>query len=113
MASETSRDIAESYAHKRVGTLPEHTFEGSAISELLGLENSSLWVTNECNKFLTILEEKSFWTMLEVICDNYIHMSQTSDPEQLIYFSIALLHGIHSVFSAAKVVRAQREGSDI
>ena len=60
MDSETVRDIAESYAHERVGTLPENPFEGSTITELLGLENASIWGTNECNKFLTLLEEKSF-----------------------------------------------------
>ena len=32
VASETASDVAESYAHERVGTLPEHPFEGSKIS---------------------------------------------------------------------------------
>ena len=32
VASETARDVAESYAHKRVGTLPEHSLEGITIS---------------------------------------------------------------------------------
>ena len=64
MASETARDVAESYAHERVETLPEHPFEGGAISELLGLENTSMWGINECNKFLTILEGKPIWIML-------------------------------------------------
>ena len=32
VASETARDVAESYARERVGTLPEHPFEGIAIS---------------------------------------------------------------------------------
>ena len=51
VASETARDIAESYAHKHVGTLPDHPFEGSTISELLVLENASMWGANNCNKF--------------------------------------------------------------
>ena len=79
-ASETAGDVAESWAHKQVGTLPEHPFKGSIISELLGFENTSMWGTNKCNNFLTLLEEKPFWTMLEVFCDNFIHMAQTSDP---------------------------------
>ena len=55
VASETACDVAESYTHKRVGTLPEHPFEGIIISELLGLENSSMWGPNKRNKFLTLL----------------------------------------------------------
>ena len=58
---------------------------------------------NECNKFLTLLEEKPFWTILEVFCDNFIHMAKTSDSAQLLHFSRALLHGIHSVFSTPQV----------
>ena len=42
VASETARGVAESYAHKRVGTLPEHPFEGSTISSLIGLINVSM-----------------------------------------------------------------------
>ena len=103
MASETTFDVAESYAHERVGTLPDHPFEGSTILELLGLENDSMWGTNKCNKFLTLLEEKPFWTMLEVFCDNFIHMAQRSYPAQLLHLSRALLHGIHSVFPPPKV----------
>ena len=49
VASEKSRDVAESYAHKHVGTLSDHPFEGSTISELLGLENLSMWGTKECH----------------------------------------------------------------
>ena len=92
VAPETARDVAESYAQERVGTVPEHPFEGSTTSELLGLENASIWGTNKCNKLLNILEEKPFWTMLEVFCDNFIHMAQTSDPEELLHLSRALLH---------------------
>ena len=55
-ASETARGVAESYTHEHVGTLPENPFEGSTISELLVLENASMWGKNVCNKFLTLLE---------------------------------------------------------
>ena len=103
VASEIACDIAESYTHGRVGTLPEHPFEGSTISELLGLENAIMWDTNECNKFLTLLEEKSFWTMLEIFCDDFIHIAQTSDPAQFLHLSRELLHRIHSVFPPTKV----------
>ena len=37
-ASDTARDVSESYDHERVGTLPEHPVEVSTISELIGLE---------------------------------------------------------------------------
>ena len=87
VASEKELDVAESYAYERVGTLSDHQFEGGTISKLLGLENTSMWGTNEFNKFLTLLEEKQFWTMLEVFCDNFIHMAHTSDTAQFIHFS--------------------------
>ena len=35
VAPETARDVAESYAQERVGTVTEHPFEGSTTSELL------------------------------------------------------------------------------
>ena len=41
--------------------------------------------------------------MLEVFCDNFIHMAQTSEPAQLLHLSIALMHGIHSVFPLTQV----------
>ena len=62
-----------------------------------------MWGKQECNKFLTLFEEKLFWTMLEVFCNNFIHMAQTSDPAQLLHFSRELLHGIHSVFPMPQV----------
>ena len=51
VASETERDITESYAHECVGTLLEHPLGGRTISKLLSLKNSSMWGKNECNKF--------------------------------------------------------------
>ena len=110
MASEIAHDEAESYAHKRIETLPEHPFEGSTISELLGLENVSMWGTNKCNKFLTLLEGKPFWTMLGVFCDDFIHMSQTIDPAQLLHFSRAFLNGTHNVFLLPQV--SEHNGKD-
>ena len=103
MASEKARDVAESYARDRVGTLPKHPFEVSTISELLGLENTSTWGENECNNFLTILEEKPFWTMLEVFCDNFINMAQKNDPAQLLHLSREFMPEIHSVFPSPQV----------
>ena len=46
MALKKARDVAETYSYKRVRTLPDHPFEKSTISELLGLENVSVWETN-------------------------------------------------------------------
>ena len=62
-----------------------------------------MWGTNECNKFLTLLEEIPFLTMLEVVCDNFIHMAQISDPSQLLRLSRAFLHGIYSVLPPSQV----------
>ena len=36
--------------------------------------------------------------MLEVFCDNCIHMAQTSDPAQLMHLLRSLMHVIHGVF---------------
>ena len=41
--------------------------------------------------------------MLEVFCDYFIHMAQTSDAAQLVHLSRALKNGIHSVFPPPKV----------
>ena len=41
--------------------------------------------------------------MLEVFCDSFIHISQTSDPAEFLHLSRALLHGIHSVFTTPQV----------
>ena len=62
-----------------------------------------MWGTNKCNKFLTLLEEKPFWTMMEVFFDDFIHMAQNSDPEKLIHLSRALLNGVQSVFPLTQV----------
>ena len=72
--------MAESFSRETVGSLPEHPLEGSTISNVLGLEDPTGWGTNKCHKFLTMLDDKPFWTMLEVFCDDFIHMAQTSDP---------------------------------
>ena len=103
VVSETGREVAESYSPERVGTLPEHPFKGSTISELLRLENTIMWGINKCNKLLTLLEGKPFWTILEVFYDNFIHMAQKSDPEKLLHFSRSLLHGIHRMFPPPQV----------
>ena len=73
------------------------------MSELLGLENASMWGTNRCNKFFNLLEKKLFWAMLEGFCNYFMHMAQTSDQAQLLHFSRELLHGIHSVFPLPQV----------
>ena len=62
-----------------------------------------MWGGNYCNNFLTLLEGKPFWTMLEVFCDDFIHMAQTSDPAQLLHLSRALLYGIHVLFPLPQV----------
>ena len=51
VVSETARDIEESYAHKHVGTLPEHPLEGRIMPELISLEIASKWGANEFDKF--------------------------------------------------------------
>ena len=41
--------------------------------------------------------------MLDVFCNDFIHMAQTSDPAQLLHLSRSLLHVIHSVFPQSQV----------
>ena len=41
--------------------------------------------------------------MLEVFCDSFIHISQTSEPAQLLHLSRAILHEIHSMFPPPQV----------
>ena len=41
--------------------------------------------------------------MLEVFCDYFIHVAQTSDPAQLIHLLESLRHGIYSVFPLPQV----------
>ena len=62
-----------------------------------------MWGTNKFNTFLTLLEVKPFCTMLDIFCNGFIHMAQTSDPLKFLHLSGALLHGIHSVFPPPKV----------
>ena len=68
-----------------------------------------MWGTNEFNKVLTLLKEKPFWAILEVFCNDFIHMAQTSEPAQLLYLSGSLLHVIHSVFPPSKVSGNNRQ----
>ena len=49
--------------------------------------------------------------MLEIFCDNSIHMAQTSDPAQLLHLSRALLHRIHRVIPPPHV--AGYNGQDL
>ena len=41
--------------------------------------------------------------MLEVFCEKFIRMAQTSDPAQFLHFSKSLLHGINSIFPPPQV----------
>ena len=45
-----------------------------------------------------MMDNKPFFHMLEIYCDDFIALAQTSDPAKLLHLSRALLHGIHSVF---------------
>ena len=47
--------------------------------------------------------------MLEIFFDNFIHMAQTSDPAQLLYFPRAFIHEIHSMFPTPQVLGHNRQ----
>ena len=98
VASETARDVAQTFAQEAIGALPAHPLEAPTLSKFLGLENPEEWDTEKCRAFVTMMDDKPFFHMLEIYCDDFIALAQTSDPAKLLHLSRALLHGIHSVF---------------
>ena len=49
------------------------------------------------------MEEKPFWNILELFCDDFVSMAQKSNPAQFLHLSRALLHEIYSVFPPPQV----------
>jgi len=89
-ASETARDVAESYVCEDIGTLPSHPLEALTISNVhVSLPDMSKANGATSTKFLH---------MLEAYVDDFIQLVQTKDPKVLMHCSRALMHGIHSVF---------------
>ena len=41
--------------------------------------------------------------MLEIFCNDYIHMAQIGNLAQLLHLSRSLMHGIHSVFPLPQI----------
>ena len=97
-ASETARDVAETYTSKRVGTLSAHPLEEGTMPPDLAFDERLPRVADmEGN------EKSTFLQMLEVYVDNCIQMAQTQDPTILRHCTRAVMHGIHSVFPPPEV----------
>jgi hypothetical protein len=90
--SETGRDIGEVLANKPEGSLPAHPLEEWMES-----------TEDFPNKTNTNVPAMKFARLMEVYIDDFIQAAQTTDPEQLLHLSRAMLHGIHSVFPPPSV----------
>ena len=87
-ASETARDVAESYVAEPVGALPPHPLEDMTMPPVALPELP--WDDTKSSV--------AFLHLLEVYVDDFIHLAQTTDVAALRHCSRAILHGIHSVF---------------
>ena len=88
-ASETARDVAESYVAEPQGPLPEHPLEDLTMSEAFLLPAITATNGQQGAKFLQ---------MLEVYVDDFIQLAQIDNEETLRWCSWELLNGIHSMF---------------
>jgi hypothetical protein len=97
-ASETARDVAETFAAQPEGSLAEHPLEGMLLRPQdwpeLEIEQTSDNITK----------------LLEVYLDDFIQLAQMTDPHKLRHLSRAVLHGIHSVSPPNASHRARRGG---
>lgn len=94
-ASETARDVAQSYVCESLGSLPEHPLETMTMPE-------DMFVLPDLAK-VSARSAATFLQMLEVYVDDFIQLVQSKDPAVLRHCSRALLHGIHSVFPPPEV----------
>ena len=91
-ASETARDVAQSYAAEPLGSLPEHPLENHTLPDSLHLPRPSDLKDDKSKSAAAFLH------MLEVYVDDFVQLAQSTDPAVLRHCSRAVLHGIHSVF---------------
>ena len=90
-ASETARDVAQTYVQEALGTLPPHPLEDMTMPK------DAEFVLPDMTKVSGRAGAK-FLQMLEVYVDDFLQMVQSNDEEVLRHCSRALLHAIHSVF---------------
>ena len=72
-----------------------------------------MWGTNACNKFLTLLEKKPFWTILELFCKKNNSHVTNKWPRRIAPFLKSIDAWNPQRVSTVTGVRAQWEGSNI
>ncbi len=92
-ASETAQDVAEVLSKEPVGDLPPHPFEHHMLPP-------DIWGTADKDFPSRPLENVSdnFLKLIEVYIDDFIGLTQTTDPTQLLHLTRALLKASHSIF---------------
>jgi hypothetical protein len=87
-ASETGRDIAETYVELPLGTLPPHKFlrHTQSATEYQDLPTSAT------------PEEERFRYLLEVYVDDYIGLATATSRQQLDHVANAVMYAIHDIF---------------
>jgi len=85
-ASETARDIAQEQA------------DNTELLEPHPLENLCLPNNFECLPSIRQSDQESMIKLLEVYMDDFIGLAQAITKEELLHFTRAVLHGIHTVF---------------
>jgi len=88
-ASETARDVAQTYVAEEIGALPEHPLENMMMPEDMRLPTLDKASGRAAEAFVQLLE---------VFVDDFIQLVQSKDPSVLRHCSRAILHGIHSTF---------------
>ena len=96
-ASETAQDVSQSLTKQHPGSLPEHPLETFLLSPTLQLvnpESTAVW---------------NFLHLIEVYIDDFIQLTQCSNPAQLQHLSRAILHSIHSIFPPPTITGGNKE----
>ena len=101
-ASEMSCDIGDMLALTPVGSLPPHPLEHHLIPPDTKATQTPRALPNPN-------QQATFLRLLEVYIDDFIHLAQTTDKDQLLHLSHALLHAIHSIFPPPSITSGTEE----
>ena len=85
-ASETARDVAGNYLETKIGSLPEHKFEGYAM------DGKAVQALPES------VEHNALRYFLDVYVNDFIPMAIAASQEQVRHVARGVMHGIHDVF---------------
>lgn len=97
-ATETARDVAQVMLDEPTSKLPPHPLEQKMLPEetKAWLEARTTWTAEETCK--DDAPGTNLNQLLEVYMDDFIGLIQSKEPQAILHFSRAILHGIHSVF---------------